>query len=465
MLITLFLLVSIIQPFIRKLKAVNGLAWLPLIALLTTIGLIPAYGVRPETLPFFIYSLVLSGAAVSRFVRGGGRDRDFRGEPRFIFAIPLLIVLAAAAWTAFSFSPSKDTALSTRGVYTLQEGEYTIRIYTERDGRPSQRPLLVLLPPALGSLAAIDHVAAELRDSGFTVLTGERGGANPAALFRTLNAFSSGTSSARANARGRRLEDARKEDILFLLSWIRRNPQVNERTWLFDIACADTLFLAGYDAGGSALLLLEGLPLGRNIRGLIAIESPLWSSFRGNVPETSALTPGAPIEVIYYEGPPPEAGWFNSLRHGLGSWISGMGPQRITGLGRVPQISTPVLFLVSDRSREDVYYRRYRALLETFRSARSLAVLASADGAGPLDYSDFPVRYPLISALFPGRSNAPPRTIEAPAETAAVITNFALGILGEDSTLQSQPRPASFQIESRNQFVEPESRNSSEYHF
>jgi len=465
-LITLFLFVFIIRPFIRKLKVLNGLAWLPLLALLTIAALIPAYGFRPEAVPLFVYALVLSAVSIFRIAKGGGRLNSFRKGPQFIFALPLLILLAATAGFAFYFSPQKDTALSTQGVYTLREGEYNIRIYTERVGSPSQRPLLVLLPPALGSMAAVDHVAAELRDLGFTVLTSERAGANPAKWFRSVHAFFSGTSSARANARGRELEEARKEDIRFILSWIRQNPQVDERTRFFDIASADAVFLAGYGAGGSALILLENsllrdtLSLGLNIRGLIAIESPLWSVFRESARQTDAPgpAPGTPTEVIFYEDPPPRTGLFNSVRHGLSRRISELGPQRVAGLGQVPQLSTPALFLVSDRSRESAYQRgRYRALFETFRSAGNLAVLASADASGPLDFSDVPVRYPLVSALFPGLAELPlRRNLEAPADTAAVITNFAVGILeslGKSPTLRRQLNPANFQIESRNQFL------------
>jgi len=457
-LITLFLLVSIIRPFVRKLKTVNGLAWLPFLALLTVVMMVPAYGFRPETFPLFVYAAVLSAVSVVRLVQGGGYRTSLR-QPLFIFALPLLAMLAAAAWVAFSFSPPKDTALSTQGVYTLRERGHDIRIYTERTGWTSRRPLLVLLPPALGSLAAVDHVAAELRDQGFTVLTSERAYTGPAKLFRAFNAFLSGTSSTRANTRGRGLEDARMEDIRFLLSWIRENPHVDERTRLFDIASADAVFLGGYGAGGAALLLaeasLQASPAGINIRGLIAIESPLWSAFRGDGSQAFVHTPGTPAVVMPYQASPPASGWFNAVRYDLDRRFSEMRPHRIAGLGQVPQISTPVLFMVSDRSRSAAYQSgRYRALLETFRSARSLAVLASADGAGPLDYSDFPVRYPLISALFPGHSDAPLRNREAPAETAAVITNFADGILGEASTLRRQPSPARFRIESRNPFTE-----------
>ena len=458
MLITIFLFVSIIRPFIRKLKSMNGLAWFPFLALLTTAALIPAYGFRPETLPLFIYAAVLSGFSLLQLARGGGRGyRDYRKRPQLIVALPLLLTLAVTAGIAFLFSPQRDTALSTQGVYTLRERGYHIRIYTEFDTLASRRPLLVMLPPALGSLAAVDQVAAELRDRGFTVLTGDRAGANPANFFRSFNAFLSGTRSARANARGRELEEARKADVRFFLSWIRQNPHIDGGTRLFDIASADTIFFAGYGAAGSALILMEDVLSmeANNIRGLIAIESPLWSLFRDGSPQPLELAPGTPAAVIYYEDFPSDAGWFGSIWRGLGRRVSALGPQRITGVGQVPQLSTPILFLASDQIREREHQSgRYRALLETFRSAENLAVLASADGAGPLDYSDFPVRYPLISALFPGQTDFPLRhSFQAAEDTAVVITNFAGGILEsleESPPLQRQLNPVSFQIESRN---------------
>jgi hypothetical protein len=217
------------------------------------------------------------------------------------------------------------------------------------------------------------------------------------------------------------MEEERKEDLLFLMSWIGRNPQIDGKTPLFTLASGDAVFLAGYDAGGSALILLgDSLSLDRRggikIRGLIAIESPLWSVYREdalNIPDL-----------------PPDAGWFESVRHGLNRWLQEMKPKKIAGPGQIPELSIPLLFLVSDQSRESEYQSgQYQALFGTFKAARGPAVLASADGAGPLDYSDFPVRYPIISALFPGHREKLRNNLDAPGETAEIITRFAAGIL------------------------------------
>ena len=472
LLITLFLFLPVIRPFIKKLKPMEGLAWLPLLALLIILVLIPAYGFRPETIPLFIYAAVLTVSSILQALMG---SRKYKNSRHLIFAFPALVSLVLAAGIAFFFTPPKDTALSTQGVYDLRvkagiagltadraggitagEKEYSIRIYTdENDKQPSLRPLLVILPP--GSLAMTDQICGELRNSGFTVLSFVRLGMNPAEQFRRMHAFFSGTVSSKANARGRALEDARKDDLLFLLSWLRQNPQVDERTQLFTLASPDAVFFAGYDAGGSALVLLSnslsfggmtGTPFpGRavssdiKIRGLIAIESSLWSVYQE--------------EIFHIPDLPPDSGWFESVRYGLSRWFWEMKSKKITALGQIPELSTPLLFLVSDRSRKSESGRSphglsgYRALFEAFQAARGPAVLVSVDGAGPLAYSDFPIRYPLINVFFPGHTKTGRDDLEILELSAGIITKFAAGIL-ETSPLRSPSLLTGVQVVSKN---------------
>ena len=472
--ITLFLFLPLVRPFFKKTSSIDGLSWLPLAGLLTALALIPAYGFRPEAFPLLIYAAILTVVSISRLVRGRAKFESSR-ETKIIFALCALVLLAGAAGIAFFFTPVKDTALSTPGfstpgVSTLRvasvqaagkagEREYIIRVYTDvNDSRPSRRPLLVLLPPLLGSQAAVDQVSGELRDRGFTVLSYSR---RDHASWRGVRALSSGTASAKANAQGRVLEEAGKEELLFLLSWIAGNPRV-EGTPLFDIASSDAVFLAGYDAGGSALILLGNSltmtrtagsslpnrafsPGGLNIRGLIVIETQLWSVYRE--------------KALKISDPPPGTGgfrgWFQSIRYSLNRWYLEMQPKKLAGLGQIPELSAPVLFLVSDKCRENKYRDgRYLALFRSFNAARGPAVLASADGAGPLDYSDFPVTYPLITALFPGRLKPARSNLEAPAVTAGIISYFAARVLeaqeGEPSPLGKASLPAGVLVESRN---------------
>jgi len=445
-LITFFLFLHIIRPYIKKLKVIDGLAWLPLLALLSTLALIPAYGFRPETIPLLLYSAVLTVAIFFKQLNGDIKFRNFR-KRKIIFIFFPLVLLAAAGATAFCFTPRKNLSLSTHGVHAYGINDYSIRIYTdENDISPQRRPLLILLPPELGSLPAVDETAGKLRDLGFTVLTCARNNRiNPLEFFRLTSAFFSGNSSAAANKRGRALEERRKEDIRFVLSWVRQNPYLYGTVQLFNVASRDAVFFAGYDTGGSALILLENFiedfiedfisASAIKVRALIAIEAPLWSLYAEEVNQIPEI--------------PADASWFQSVKLGAYRWLMEIKPGKITGMTHIPELSVPTLFLISDWSRGTATGRqrrssgtrpgRYDALFKCFDSARGQASLVSADGAGPLDYSDFPARYPIITFIMRGRSaaawnfsfsnfslNSPAWNADsAPAQSAAIITNFA----------------------------------------
>jgi hypothetical protein len=108
-----------------------------------------------------------------------------------------------------------------------------------------------------------------------------------------------------------------------------------------------------------------------------------------------------------------------------------MGPQKISGIGTLPRNDIPVLFILSDRvlySRDRE--RRYLSILEIFRTGLNPVALAAVPGAGPLDYSDVPEKYPFLRLLFPG-DQAPlwSREDYAPG-TASLISNFASLFMG-----------------------------------
>jgi hypothetical protein len=153
----------------------------------------------------------------------------------------------------------------------------------------------------------------------------------------------------------------------------------------------ECIFLAGYGAGGAALLLLSGssdfTARYPSVRGIIAVESPLLSVLQG---EEEAF-PG-------------------------------------------PQI--PVLFLVSDRILNPKYRdKQYKTILRVFYQTEGPSVIAAIPGAGPLDYSDVSGKYPLFSALFPGGK----KRFDRPyihRRTAALMANFGALILEEDRGYQ-----------------------------
>jgi hypothetical protein len=236
---------------------------------------------------------------------------------------------------------------------------------------------------------------------------------------RRWRAFSAGTRFAAANKYGRALEAAREAEILFLLDQIGKDMPVGERTSLSDLASRDHIFLAAYDYGASAAALLAGNPAFVRarpaVRGVIAVESPLWSLYRETVREYAEIPPGA--------------GWFTSVRTGIGNWFASLGPKKIAGLGEIPAAAIPVLFLVSDRARDAKYRKDYEAVFQFLSAAKPPSALTAVEGAGPLDYAGFPARYPLFSRLWPGRGKKLWRPNEAAAGTAQIIANFASQLL------------------------------------
>jgi hypothetical protein len=78
---------------------------------------------------------------------------------------------------------------------------------------------------------------------------------------------------------------------------------------------------------------------------------------------------------------------------------------------------------------------RYVPLRETMRNSLYPMALLSLEGAGPLDYTDYPATHPLYSFLLPGREKRNFGAAEAIKNTAAIIGNFAVLVL------TGQPEP------------------------
>jgi hypothetical protein len=258
-----------------------------------------------------------------------------------------------------------------------------------------------------------------------------------------------------SNDIGRSLEEERRRDILFLLGFLKQNklsPASGSPDAIIASALAGSdrsaVFLAGYDAGGAALLELAGSPdfTARYpaVKGLIAVESPLLST----------LTREETLPA-----PPPHDNRFIALWLRIRSRAIALLPQRISGIGEVPHPDIPVCFILSDRAREPRHRNdRYATILRVLYNAKTPAILVTAAGAGPLDYSDIPEKYPLYRVFRPGsklRQSLIRGTLGS-EETAALMTNFASTILapGVEGTTPVLPRiplrPQNFHIEINN---------------
>jgi hypothetical protein len=453
LLIALFLLLPLIRPFFKRLWPLDGLTILPLLALGTGIGIFPAYGMRLECLPLVVCALVLNIAnlpALDILFRHVKND-DFRDRGIMSTGLQAVLLIALTA-LAVCFAPSRNITMAdseARAITARDEGrnvELFLRIYApELPPGPlpaEKRPLIILMPPAAGSLLAVDQLCALLSRRGFTTLAYSRRGIDapaiqsngkkrfisPAKALGRLQAIFQGTRWAPANAIGRGLEEERKRDLEFLLSALRNRGGALAGIFAENNTDPNLVFVAGYGAGGAAAALLasaEGFAK-RNpgVRGIIGVESPILSAL-GQAPATSpaATREGSALSFPRY----------------LGERLIDLAPKRVRGFDRVPRPEVPVLFILSDRALSPLWRRQqpYESVLETYRRSTNPAALAMIPGAGPLDYSDVPEKYPILSRFFPGIAKPLWARGEYPDGTASLIANFCAALLDNGALLRT----------------------------
>jgi hypothetical protein len=245
-------------------------------------------------------------------------------------------------------------------------------------------------------------------------------------LYRLANAVTRGLSDEAANADGRELEEGRRLDTEFLLQELVQNKTFQDKIPGTD---RNTVFLAGYGAGGAALTVLaerkEFLEKYGQIRGIIAVEAPLLSSLEGDPRPPPPPLPANPVGAFFRK-----AELFGE----------GFVPRKITHVGYIPQPELPMLFILSDRV---IRQRsgRYETVLRALNASRNTALLAAVPGAGPFDYSGSPRYYPIFSFLF--RGHEAPFSPTGPELTASLITNFALFVLENGAYGEASGTPAS----------------------
>ncbi|MDR0877215.1 MAG: hypothetical protein LBN21_04120 [Treponema sp.] len=376
--VVFFLFISLVRPFFKGLWRLEGLTWLPFLAFALTVALFPAYGFRPECIPLLIFGFLLNLVNIPAMMSSvfSRPNDDFR-DRSLVFTVPALALLAASAIIAFIYAPLVPTGLSAAAVKTVklhneaQNTGYSLRIYepVPVENLPpvgsDLRPLLLVIPPDSGQISAVDRICAGLRDRGFTVISYSRKGAFSA--YRSWRVFRAAHKTNKANEWGRVLETARREDLEYLLPQIRQNrdnsgaPLVSGGSAL--VTGTDSLIIAGYGAGGSAAVYLADSPdfAGRYgyVKGVIAVESGFYSSYRPGERKKTPL--------------PESAKWFTRFMAAAAGWFGSFVPLKVDGINRLPSPAVPVLYL------------------------------NASEGAGPLDFTDYPATHPVYHVLFPSR--------------------------------------------------------------
>jgi hypothetical protein len=448
--VCLFLALPLLRPLVKSLWPLDGLVWLPLIALAITAGIFPAYGFRPECLPILLFAFFYNAANFSSIVS------SIRSQPSDAFrdrniAVTVLasILLGAAVYTMYAFSPRfdgypKTETAPSKTLTTLSDSfgrNYCLQIY---GSFKTGRPVIFLVPPEIGSSASVEFICTELENKGYTVVTysrkdfdfmfidenGKKHLSLPAKIPGYLYAFARGTRLASANDRGRAMEAARQADIEYLLPHIFTLAGETNQNEL------PPFLLVGYGAGGSALAYLNanggftsgGFASNKNVAGIVAVESRLWSSYQT---ESPAAPKDSSVRKLTYR-----------ILLDIVDRLTNLLPRTLKRKESLPSANLPVLYLVSGRALNypllDYGNRNnpYQAIFDTLRSASGPRAMAAIEGAGPLDYQDFPVTHPIYSFSLPGKKDA----FTCISDTAAIISNFA-SLLFEQS-VQAQAEQA-----------------------
>jgi len=460
-LVCLFLALPLFRPLVKALWPLDGLVWLPFIALIILAGIFPAYGFRPECLPIMLFALIYNTANVGPLVSSiSSQPSDAFRDRSNLLTLFAFIMLGAAVFTMYAFSPRigdfAETETEPARMVKIPgngfSGEYYLRIYGPfQSGRgQSGRPVIFLVPPEIGSSASLDLVCAELEKKGYTVVTYSRKDFDfpfvdengrkrfsmlskmPGYLFATFR----GTRLASANNRGKAMEAERQADIEYLL------PRIYGLFGETNNNELPAVLLVGYGAGGSALAYLNadgGFASDNNVLGILAVESRLWSSYETesrNIPRASSIR------------------GFTS--RGLSDFLdraTDFLPKNLKRAESLPAANLPVLYLVSGRALKHpsldygMGKNPYQAIFDTLRLAPGPTAMAAITDAGPLDYQDFPLTHPVYSFALPWREN----WRNAISDTASIIGNYA-SLLLEQSPRAAQTEPAT-QAEP----VEPES--------
>jgi hypothetical protein len=297
------------------------------------------------------------------------------------------------------------------------------------------KPLILLIPPENGSAASVDLLCLSLKEKSFTVVTYSRKGydtpqidengkkrlASPIKLLSYWLVFKEGAKIATVNERGKMLEKMRRDDIEFLLPLLpsllnsRGITVYNDSGQIQQDNQPSPVLIAGYGAGGSALAYLAGeksfISKYGNVLGVMAVESRLWSAY---LPEPEKISP-----------PPVSEKIIPRLQAGLVDLLNSLKPRQVERKGPLPEAGLPVLYLVSGNALDLQKGRQsYQAVFDALDSVSGPVALTAVEGAGPLDFQDFPFTHPVYSFLQPGLKDA--KKSNAPVEdTAGIIGNYA----------------------------------------
>lgn len=438
-LIAFFLFLPLTENYIKTFRYVTGFAFLPPIAFFCTLAIFPAYGFRPECVPLLIWTIIYNSINFHKLVPLlTGRDFSDYSGGRNIFALTALLVTAAASGAALYFlpetSPHEFNFDSSFSNADAESRNYFINLYNVQNaGIDAETPLVIVVPPLLGSVSIVDGICAKLGERGVRLVSFSRENLDIPArgrlrenkeikarypkiaiLKKYLISMNSAWKNKSALEAARFFEQERMRDIEFILPLAAR--QFNSRN----------IYIAAYNEGASAAIILSAredfIASHPELKGVIAIEGRMWTDYTIEEGEDAGaasrenlitqLIKRMNIKNFFYRNkkPAPAA------------------PKTITP----PRL--PLLLLNADRisNKKTGWWTAAQgpyAAIEVLIDSRGGSIQSQTiAGAGADDYSDVPEKYPVISFFTRSASKRAAGNKNKGAAAINLIYNFIEGV-------------------------------------
>lgn len=179
-LILLLLIPVLLRPFFRRLQVISGIAILPLLSLLLSMGVFAAGGFRFSFLPVFICVFLVF---IFNFVRMvhlfTGLPSDWYSTSSIIQYVLLIIIFFGTVWCAVFFAPEQNR---------ISENEISRTFYTQsfslgtgvrfsvwksaRNKTNSSEGLVIIMSDSATGSGARNSTASVLSENGYIVVEG-----------------------------------------------------------------------------------------------------------------------------------------------------------------------------------------------------------------------------------------------------------------------------------------------------
>jgi hypothetical protein len=412
--IGIFLLLHIVRPYVNVFRMASGFVFFPPIALFCCIAMIPAYGIRPECFPLFLFASVytiLNFSSVSALFSHLRNYSIHNSNPFFSFMTAALLLFSLAA--AFRFAPRDEMpdlgAQKTQ--FTVSDSVRGVDLFASYY-KSYGNDLVMVSPPIAAPLSMIEDLCIAFKERGYNVLAFSRPHFDCVAVDKNGNVIElpalekikryaqamGGIINEDTVRQQRQAAAEREADIRFLLSALKKDALLFGTDY-------EHIFLFGYGAGGAASVGLSGdkhfLRTNPAIKAVAVIESVALCDFAKQERE-------------------PEE---NTLRN-IGGLFRRLFQKPLPHLENIPHPEIPVLFVAGDGARGKNSYNRYMAVVQTMLESETPFFFASINGVHAIDFSSLPRKYPVMSLFFRGKKEGVWPREEVTAKTADYIAAF-----------------------------------------